>query len=270
MRRCCTEFDAIVRKIAAAALLLSCTQLAAAALDPDRALRASQAAVGKTVGDYTLTASDGRRVRLSDYRGKPLLVDFVYTGCSQVCPTTVRFLARAVQQAHGALGADAFNTVTIGFNPPFDNPPAMRAFGLRQGLTAPRWDLLSLDAADVPALTRDFGFLFEATPSGFDHLTQLTIVDADGRVARQIYGDSFELPMLVTPLRELITGSPVTPSPLSALVDRVRILCTVYDPALGRYRLNYGLLIEILAGLSVIGAVVSYLVSEWRRQRRLA
>ena len=47
----------------------------------------------------------------------------------------------------------------------------------------------------------------------------------------------------------------------------MRILCTVYDPRAGKYRLNYGLFIEIFAGLSVLGAIALYLGREWRRQR---
>ena len=241
---------------------------AAPALDLDQVLETSQAAIGRSVGDYTLTDTGGKPVRLADYRGKPLLVNFVYTGCTQVCPTTVRFLAQALREAQGALGTDSFNTVTIGFNLPFDDPQAMRAFARRYGADLPRWAFLSPAAGDVAGLTRDFGFVYSPTSSGFDHLTQLTIVDANGRVFRQIYGESFELPVLVAPLRQILTGAPAPQQSLSALVDRVRILCTVYDPFTGRYRLNYALFIEIFAGLSILGAVAYYLAHEWRRQRR--
>jgi protein SCO1/2 len=63
------------------------------------------------------------------------------------------------------------------------------------------------------------------------------------------------------------TAAPV--QNLADLVERVRILCTVYDPRAGKYRLNYGLFIEILVGVVVLGATLYYLGSEWRRQRRL-
>ena len=98
-------------------------------------------------------------------------------------------------------------------------------------------------------------------------MTQVTIVDGEGRVFRQVYGDSFELPMLVGPLRELVTGTPASAQDFAGFLERVRILCTVYDPAAGRYRLNYGLFIEIFAGVSMLGATAWYLAAEWRRQR---
>ena len=59
-------------------------------LDREQALRTSQAALGRKIADHTLLDREGRPVRLSSYRGKPLLVSFIYTGCFQVCPTTTR------------------------------------------------------------------------------------------------------------------------------------------------------------------------------------
>jgi protein SCO1/2 len=252
------------------ALIIAAPLHASEPIDLDRALRTSQAVIGKPVGDYALTDSDGRRVQLADYRGKPLVVDFVYTGCTQVCPTTTRFLARALREAQSAVGAEAFNAVTIGFNLPFDDPQAMRTFARKNDATLAHWAFLSPDAADLAALTSDFGFVYAATAGGFDHLSQVTIVGPDGRVYRQIYGESFALPMLIAPLKELVTGAPAPAPSLAALIERVRVLCTVYDPLSGRYRLDYGLFVEIFAGLSILVAIGYYLTHEWLRQRRAA
>ncbi len=96
--------------LAALALLLApaalpAQQLAAPtpALDQAVALRESQAALGRTVGDYTLLDREGRPVRLAAFRGKPLLVSFIYTGCFQVCPTTTRALDETVRALRGRL-----------------------------------------------------------------------------------------------------------------------------------------------------------------------
>ena len=62
-------------------------------IDPREAVTTSQGAIGRTVGDHRLTTSDGRAIRMSDFRGKPLVVSFIYPGCSHVCPTTTKFLA---------------------------------------------------------------------------------------------------------------------------------------------------------------------------------
>ena len=280
MRRFCTEAQrppppsatrhclaALRRPLCALACVLGLVA-PVAALDYDTAMKESQAAIGRAAGDYGFTDGRGNRVRMADFRGKPLLVSFVYTGCSQVCPTATRFLDKAVQEASRALGDDAFNVVTVGFNLPFDNPAAMRQFARRQGIDRPQWKVLSPDAGSVDTLTRTFGFVYEASPGGFDHIAQVTLVDADGRIARQIYGDAFDSRLLIGALRAVSTGAPVPAQDLAGLLERVRVLCSVYDPLTGRYRLDYALFIEIFAGLTVLGAIIHYLAREWRRQRR--
>ncbi|MEK6210656.1 MAG: SCO family protein [Pseudomonadota bacterium] len=235
--------------------------------DSTKAIELSQSVIGRRVGDYTFTDSRGRAVRLSDYRGKTLLVNFVYTGCSQVCPTTVRFLDKAIGEARRALGQDGFAVATIGFNQPFDTPQAMHAFAAQHGIADPKWDFLSPAPGTIGALTREFGFTWYATPKGFDHVTQITVLDAEGRIYRQIYGDSFDIPMLIEPLKQLITGAPVPAGDWRTLLEKVRLFCTVYDRSSGRYRLDYSLFVEIFVGLTVLGAVVFSLLGEWRRQR---
>jgi protein SCO1/2 len=237
------------------------------ALDPRAALEISQRAVGTTLGDYTLTNRDGKPARLADYRGRPLVVQFIYTGCFAIWPTTTKFLGRAVFEAQRALGPDAFRVITVGFNLPFDTPEAMREFQRKQGIDLPNWEFLGADAATVDALARDTGFVWTPTGGGFDHLTQTTIVDGSGRVVRQIYGEAFELSMFVGPLKELVTGAAAPAQDLSSLLEKVRILCTVYDPRTGQYRLNYGLFIEIFVGLSVLGATAWYVIAGTRRGR---
>ena len=237
--------------------------------DASVAIERSQAAVGRNVGDYTLRDASGEAIRLASYRGKPLVISFVYTGCFQVCPTTTRFLEGAVREAQRALGAASFNVVTVGFNLPFDTPAAMRDFQSRHGIDAPGWRFLGADAATVEGLARDVGFAWIPTASGFDHVTQVTVVDGRGRVVRQVYGESFAIPMLVAPLKELVTGGTVSALSVADVIEKVRILCTVYDPRSGRYRLDYALFIEIFAGLSILGATAWYVAAEWRRQRRM-
>jgi protein SCO1/2 len=262
-----------LRRAAFALLIVACAPGLAAeegngALDPRMALNASQAVVGKPVGDYLLYEVDGRPVRIAQYRGKPLLVSFVYTGCRQVCPAATQFLARATRDAEAALGRDSFNVATIGFNLPFDNPAAMRVFARQQQVDAPSWHFLSPDPASLAGLQRDLGFSAVATPKGFDHITQLTLIDGQGRVFRQVYGEDFEPRLLIDPLKQLLTGAEVPPQDLDGLLRRVRLLCTVYDPLTGTYRFNYGVVIEIVVGGSMLVATLGALLWEWRRARR--
>jgi protein SCO1/2 len=242
---------------------------AVGALDTAAALRQSQAAIGRGVGDQVLLDRQGKPVRLADYRGKPLLVSFVYSGCFQICPTTTRSLADAVAQLSASFGAGKFNVVSIGFNPPFDSPTSMRAFAAQLGSSAGNWEFLSATQASIDALTGTFGFSYVATPAGFDHVLAVSVVDAEGRVAGQVYGDKVSADQLGEPLRRLLREAPLSSgAPLTDLIDRVRILCTVYDPETGTYRTDWGLILEIAGGLTFALSMACFFGAEWRSQRR--
>jgi protein SCO1/2 len=247
--------------------MLLLVPLAAQAFDEKLALKESQAAIGRTIGDYRFTDSQGRPVRMAELRGKPLVVSFVYTGCFQVCPASTQFLAAAVKEAERTLGPGTFRVATIGFNLPFDDPGSMRAFARKFGLASPNWLFLTPEAQSLAALTRDFGFRYEATAAGFDHLLQVSILDRDGRVYRQVYGDAFEQPLFTGALLQLAQNAPVEQATLEAAWEKFKILCTVYDAAAGRYRLNYVVLIELLVGTTVLLGGGAFVLREWRRRR---
>lgn len=239
-------------------------------LDPSAALRISQGVVGKKIGDYTLLDRAGKPVRLADYRGKPLLVNFMYTGCFQVCPTSTRAIAAAIDGMGRSMDPRQYNIISIGFNLPADSPPSMKAFAAQQRIDFANWEFLSPHASTVEALTRDFGFAYAPSQSGFDHLLQVTVVDAEGRIYRQVYGEDFSADQLAEPIRQLLRNEPLPQElDLADLVDRVRILCSIYDPATGEYRVSYALAFEIAGGVTFVIAMIWFFIGEWRASRRL-
>ena len=256
------------------ALLLGGSVLAAhadapAALDERTALAAGEAAIGRVVPDYVLLDRQGREVKLSSYRGKPLLVSFIYTGCFQICPATTRALHEAVKGLDKLLAPDQFNVVSIGFNQPFDSPTAMRAFAAQHRIDYANWEFLSPPPAIVAALARDFGFSYVATAGGFDHVLGVTLVDAQGRIHAQVYGDRMNAQRIGEPLRQLLTEGPGAGSmQLADVIERVRILCTVYDPDTGTYRYKWGLIFELIGGLGFFITVAWYFIAERRNRRR--
>ena len=239
-------------------------------LDERQAIRDSQAVVGSVPADFKLLDGREKPVNLSAYRGKPLLVSFIYTGCFTVCPMQTQALHDAVRGLDRMLGPHQFNVVSIGFNQPVDSPLAMRAFAAQQRVNYANWAFLSPAAADVPALTRAFGFSYVRTPAGFDHVLGVTVLDAEGRVHSQVYGDRLTTEALGVPLRRLLLTAPIEGGvpDLGSLIDRVRILCTVYDADTGRYRYDWKLILEIIGGLGFFVTMAVYLGREWRAQRR--
>lgn len=235
-------------------------------LDGEDAFHTSQAAVGKTPQDYTLLDRDGMPVRLSSFRGKPLLVSFIYTGCFHICPASTRALHQSVRALHQRFGDRQFNVVTIGFNQPEDSPEALDTYARQQRITDENWEFLSPDSTDVAALSRDFGFTYIRTPAGFDHTLQVTMLDAQGEIYRQIYGDGFTAEKIGEPLRQLLTGTRLVEGKVGFvdLIDRVRILCSVYDPVTGTYRADYTLYFMIAGGMTFFVAMLWFLLAELR------
>lgn len=238
--------------------------------DETQALRYSQDAIGRRVGDYRFIATSGRAVRLSDFEGKPLVVSFIYTSCVHICPTVTQTMGDAVPVAREALGEESFAVITIGFDTKNDTPPRMLSFRRAQGIDQPAWSFLSADPSTIKAFVRDLGFLYRSTPHGFDHLVQTTVLDADGVVIRQIYGDSFAPPKLVEPLKDLIFGRNISLSTVEGLINRVRLFCTIYDPNSERYRFDYSIFIMLGIGSVVLSGLGIFLGRNILRLRRQA
>lgn len=250
---------------AALTLALLSDAHAAAEYDRDTALSASQAAIGRPLGDYIFRGTDGQPVRLHDLTGKPLVVSMIYTSCHHICPTITQNLQDKVAIAREALGADQFTVVTIGFDWRVDTAEQMRIYAASRGIDESNWYFLSGDAHSINAIADDLGFQFYASAKGFDHLSQTTIVDADGIIYRQVYGQDFDTPTFVEPLKQLVFNTPQSAGIIEHWVDTFRFFCTVYDPNSGRYLFDYSILMTVFVGLLCLGAIFSFIVREWRR-----
>jgi len=244
-------------------------QAADSTYNNDEALEISQAAIGRELAKLEFTDSSGKTVKLADYAGKPLLVSLIFTSCHHVCPALTRHLKTAVEAAREALGNDSFRVVTIGFDTANDTPERMKDFAVKQGINDPDWAFLSSPAETMAQLVENVGFIYFPTPRGFDHITQVTLVDQHGIIYQQIYGGTFELPWLVEPLKDLVFNRPQSANNFfSGMVDKVKLFCTVYDPNTGRYHFDYSLFVQMAIGGMVVLSVIIYLFIEIRRARR--
>jgi protein SCO1/2 len=237
--------------------------------DYDMALKTSQAAIDNQVRNYAFKRADGQAMRLSDLRGKPIVLSMVYTSCYEICPMTTRYLSTVVEKARETLGKDSFSVALIGFDTRFDTPDAMQYFADKQGIGDRDWNLLSVAEQDIDALSKDIGFIYTSSSNGFDHLIQATIIDADGKVYRQVYGQAFNTPLLVDPLIELVLGrSPPAQSLLSSLSRKIKLFCTTYDPVRDGYYFDYSLFLGMLIGGSIILYTLFVMLRELRKSRK--
>jgi protein SCO1/2 len=233
-------------------------------LDPAATVAKGRQALGRLIGGYTLVDMNGASLALRDYRGKPLVISLVFTACSSVCPPTTQHVINAVNEAGRMIGLDRFNVLTVGFDARNDTPARLTQFASVQGIKSPNWRMASADAATVEALLGDLGFSYRAVAGGFDHVTQTTIVDREGRVYRHVYGEDFPLQMFMEPLKDVVYGT-TTSFTFSGIIDRIKFICTAYDPGAGRYRTDYGLVFgSVIAAFSLL-AMGGLILREWIR-----
>ena len=238
------------------------------AFDPQGALAYSQSAIGRSISPHRLLDGGANERQLSEFAGKPLVLNLVYTGCTHTCPLIVQTLYQAAEIAQDTFGPEAFSIVTIGFDTDIDTPEQMRAYARSQGVDLPGWHFFSADETTVDRLSREIGFIYFPSPKGFDHLAQVTVLDAEGHVYRQVYGDSFDPPALVEPLKQLIYGRPSEPLSIEGVVDRIRLFCTLYDPASGRYRFEWSLFVGMTIGAASLLGIGTILVRALIRDLR--
>jgi protein SCO1/2 len=262
-----------VASIVGLGLLLMAANAVAAAperldtYDEDEALRLSQAALGRTLSAHSLVTRTGTPLSFAALRGRPLVVSLIFTSCGHVCPVLTQHLGEIVGIAREALGADSFAVATIGFDTVNDTPERMARFAADSGVDDTDWYFLSGDPRTIHALSSELGFSYFALPKGFDHITQTTVVDAGGRVYRQVYGQRFDAPALVEPLKELVFDTPRAAGLVDQWIDRLQLFCTVYDPESGRYRFDNSIFVTIVSGLVCLGLIVFFVIHNWRSAR---
>jgi protein SCO1/2 len=233
--------------------------------DEKEILRVSQAAIGNQIGDYTLLDRSGRKFRLSDYRGKPLVISMIFTHCPIICSTITRNLT-VLKASQAAFGEDSFGVLTVGFDTENDTPETMCSFAKHNGIDLKNWEFASSDPETIKKLSNDLGFtFFPADEGGFNHITQTTFIDAQGKVYRQIYGDKFDNKTLLEPLRELIYNVKTAEPGFAGLSNKVKLFCTVYNTQTGKYTVDYSYFYGLAFSIFVSFLIVWWIIYEYRR-----
>jgi len=257
----------VATMLVAGAAFASTPDLQAPAFDARAALQASQAAIGRLLApDLAFTDQRGKRRTLGEFRGRPLIVSPIYTSCFGVCPTTTTNLRQVADMARAVLGPGSFAVLTIGFDAANDTPERMREFAAARGAMSPDWTFAAADGETIRTLMAAVGFTYVPTPRGFDHMIQATIVDGDGVVFRQVYGQQIEPPQLVDPLKRLAIGQRDREDTIGSLIEGVRLFCTVFDPKSGRYKFDWSIVLSFIIGVLCFTGVAVFLWRSWRRE----
>jgi len=153
-----------------------------------------------------LQDQEGRPFRLAALTGKAILYNFVYTGCSTVCPMQTRVLAE-VQRGLAAQVREHVHFVSVSLDPLSDSPKVLKAFALRMGADLKHWSFVTGRPSDIDHVADQLR-LFKAKPEARrpdDHATSLWLADHEGRLVQRYPGNPPDPARLVSELTQLQT-----------------------------------------------------------------
>lgn len=138
--------------------------------------------------DFALVDVEGKTVRLSQLRGQPVLVAFIYTSCTTACPLLSARMAK-LQQALARERIDAA-LLSITVDPQADNAAALARFA-KTFDARPGWHFLREAPERLAPVLAAYDEWTQRLPNGeLDHPARLHLVDRAGRV-REIYSLAF-------------------------------------------------------------------------------
>lgn len=134
--------------------------------------------------DFTLTADNGDLVRLSDFRGKLVVLYFGYTYCPDVCPTTMSALAQALDELRSD-EKEQIQVLLVSVDPGRDTPELLADY---LSHFDPSFIGLVGSEEEIAAAAEAFDVFYQKGPgsvdSGYlvDHTATISVLDEDGEL----------------------------------------------------------------------------------------
>jgi protein SCO1/2 len=152
----------------------------------------AQIAIGAAMPDFTLTDQLKRPVRLTDFRGKVVAVDFIYTRCPlpDVCPRLSANFARLQTRFREKIGKDLV-LLSITIDPQYDTSEVLLGYAKIWNARPEGWRFLTGPDREIEAVARRFGMNYWPEEGLITHTSQTGIVARDGKLAAKVDGSSF-------------------------------------------------------------------------------
>ena len=140
------------------------------------------AAVQLTVGMLPLVDQNGARFALNDLRGRPAVVTFISTRCTDTCPISDALFSKLARDG----GRERLVTITL--DPRYDTPFVMARHARDLHAPANRWRVASGSPRDVAKILAAFGVVREYDKDGVPdtHSSFIYVFDAAGRLKKTL------------------------------------------------------------------------------------
>jgi protein SCO1/2 len=168
-------------------------------------------AQGDKVPDFSLRNQDGRTIHLGQYKGKSLLLTFIYTRCPlpNFCPLVTHNFAVINSQLASNPGLYAkTHLLCVSFDPEHDTPERLRAYGATYiGSDAKsafaHWDFAVPDRTALLEMATffDVGITHGANDT-ITHTLSTTLIGADGKVVQFYPGNEWTPDQVVADVKK--------------------------------------------------------------------
>jgi len=164
---------------------------------------------GAEVPEVKLVNQDGKAVRTGQYRGRALLVTFIYTRCpfADQCP----LMSANFAQLNGQLASDpalraGTRLLSVTLDPEYDKPDVLRAYGSTYaGGKFDNWDFATGDPVEIRKLAEGFGLAYKAEGGQIVHSLRTALVSPEGRLVKIYRGNEWKPADVLNDLRGLQT-----------------------------------------------------------------
>jgi len=135
--------------------------------------------------DVSLIDQHGQAISLASLKGKPVLIDFIYTSCASTCPVLTSKIAAVARELGPALGANV-TIVSITLDPEHDGPAQLAAYAKSQAVESNSWMFLTGKPADIDQVLAAFKLRrMRESDGSIMHSVSAFLLGPDGHQIRQ-------------------------------------------------------------------------------------
>src|SRR6266404_4226321 len=151
---------------------------------------------------FTLQDADGRVFHMADFRGKVVVLHFIYTNCPDVCPLHAERIAQIQSMVNQTPMKAKVQFITITTDPKRDTGEVLRSYGKAHGLNSINWGFLTAPNGAPDDVTRKlaeaYGLKFTEDADGVQmHGVVTHVIDQGGRLRARFHGLKFDPANLV-------------------------------------------------------------------------
>lgn len=168
----------------------------AKALAQDTAMRGKGVyrEVGEATPDFTLLDQEGRTVTAARFRGKKVVLNFIFTRCpiATMCPAATQKMSE-LQQAVKTAGLSDVEFVSVSLDPEYDTPGVLKEYAELRGLDLANWSFLTGPDAAVRHLLAQMGIIREFEGATIKHNLATVLIDPSGRITHRVDGSRWDV-----------------------------------------------------------------------------